>query len=509
MKICPTCRRCLGDKELLCPTDNSQLKHQRPGSPLIGNRYFIERLLGSGAAGAVYYARDLVLNRYCALKLERFDRKDRDPNGKLRLRREALVACQIDHRNIVKVYDFGTNAVTVEDERGPYTFEELFVAMELLHGETLQKFLARNGKLSPADAVLIARQAAQALAELHDQGVVHRDMKPANLMLTIDRQARFVLKAIDLGAVKLAGPNAIPDQENLTTGFIGSPKYASPEMCNKHEVDSRSDIYSLGLILYEMVAGRPAFDAAEFSVLLYKQAREAPAPLNGVPDELVRLINDAIEKNPDRRIQTAREFIQRCRELEKIDEFAGNRGENVIAALREGGFAPAPANLDLGFADEETKFAEPANNTTSDPGPRDPVPPPPRPGEGARVALTIFLLMALIGGSAILLLQRSETSTQGQTEPAQDDSESKPEFGGEIGEEAETTTDCNLRKTFSARSTKVGLVKKGSRVRILDQHRNWRRIRIIQRAGETDDLKSEDEGWIDGTNLRAVENDQT
>ena len=122
--------------------------------------------------------------------------------------------------------------------------------------------------------------------------------------------------------------------------------------------------------------------------------------------------------------------------------------------------------------------------------------------------LTIFLLMALIGGSAILLLQRWETSTQGQTEPVQEE-DSQREFSGEIGEEAETTTDCNLRKTFSARSTKVGLVKKGSRVRILDQHRNWRRIRIIQRAGETDDLKSEDEGWIDGTNLRAVENDQT
>jgi serine/threonine protein kinase len=514
MKLCPTCRTCFGDKELVCSADNSQLKHQRPGSPLIGNRYFIERLLGSGAAGAVYYAKDLVLNRYCALKLERFDRKDRDPNGKLRLRREALVACQIDHRNIVKVYDFGTNLVTVEDERGPYTFQELFVAMELLHGETLQKFLARKRRLAPADAVLVARQAAQALAELHDQGVVHRDVKPANLMLTIDRQGRFVLKAIDLGAVKLAGPNAVPDYENLTTGFIGSPKYASPEMCNKHEVDSRSDIYSLGLVLYEMVSGRPAFDDAEFSVLLYKQTREIPAPLTGVPDELVRLINDAIEKNPDRRIQTAREFIARCRELEKIDEFAGNRGDKLIAALREGGFAPAPANLDLGFADEETKFAEPANSTTSDPDPPAPVPPPaqaPRLGEGARVALTIFLLIALIGGSAVLLIQLWERSMQRETEPpVQEDSESKrTDFGAEIGEEAETTTDCNLRKTSSARSAKVGLVKKGSRVQILDQHRNWRRIRIIQRAGPTTDLKSEEEGWIDGTNLRAVENGQT
>jgi len=500
MKLCPTCRTCFGDSKLVCPTDNSQLKHQRPGSQLIGNRYFVERLLGSGAAGAVYYARDLVLNRYCALKLERLDRKDRDPNGKLRLRREALVACQIDHRNIVKVYDFGTNPVTVEDERGQYTFEELFVAMELLHGETLQKFLARKGKLTPADALLIARQAAQALAELHAQGVVHRDMKPANLMLTIDRHGRLVLKAIDLGVVKLAGPNAVPDYENLTIGFIGSPKYASPEMCDKHDVDSRSDIYSLGLVLYEMAAGRPAFDDADFSVLLYKQTREAPPPLTGVPDELVRLVHDAIEKNPERRIQTAREFIRRCREIEKLDEFARNRGEKVITALREGGFAPAPANLDLGFADEETKFAEPPNTNGNS-----------RRGEGARIALTIFLLMLLIGASATLLVRRLEKSAPRQTDPpVQEDNQPKAdEFAAKIGEQAETTTDCNLRKTFSARSTKVGLVKKGSRVQILEQHRNWRRIRIIQRVGETDDLESADEGWIDRTNLRAVENDQT
>jgi|SRR5689334_9064359 len=249
MKLCPTCRICFGDDKFVCPTDNSDLKHQRPGTQQIANRYFIQRLLGSGGTGAVYLAKDTVLNRSCALKLERLDQKDRDPMGKFRLRREALIACQIDHRHIVKVYDFGTNVVTGEDARGPYTFEEIFVAMQFLHGETLHRFLG-HGRLARPDALMIARQAAQALAELHERGLVHRDIKPSNIMLTVDRPGKLVVKVIDLGAVKLEDPNAVPDYQNLTIGFIGSPKYASPEMCNQHVVDARSDLYSLGLVLY-------------------------------------------------------------------------------------------------------------------------------------------------------------------------------------------------------------------------------------------------------------------
>jgi len=615
MKLCPTCRVCFGDDTFVCPTDNSNLKHQRPGTQQIANRYFIQRLLGSGGTGAVYLAKDVVLNRSCALKLERLDQRDRDPMGKLRLRREALIACQIDHRHIVKVYDFGTNPVTVEDERGAYTFEEIFIAMQFLHGETLHRFLARNGRLAPGDALIVARQAAQALAELHARGLVHRDIKPSNLMLTIDPRGKLVVKVIDLGAVKLDDPNTVPDYENLTTGFIGSPKYASPEMCNQHVVDARSDLYSLGLVLYEMVAGRPAFDDAEFSDLLYKQAREAPPPLLDAPKGLVQLINDTIEKNPERRIQSARDFIRRCRELERVDESSRTAGARVIAALRESGYGPAPTNLDLGFADEETKFAEPANNSVSGriwpislpdqardlvegtvtrlgvsgisvslsngtsgvilwqdlkpensedfvvtlrPGqpirarvkehgaanrveltspvtfvadeslppvaPPDPSSPGPLPGAGlspppngnsrvsenVRIALTVFMLLVLIGASAVLLGRRFLKSTARQADsPVPEVRDSKPvDFTAGIGDQAETTTDCNLRATFSAGSAKVGLVKKGSRVQILDQYRNWRRVRILRRAGIPDSPKSEDEGWIDGTNLRAVETDQ-
>jgi hypothetical protein len=287
----------------------------------------------------------------------------------------------------------------------------------------------------------------------------------------------------------------------------------------------------------------------------------------------------------------------------------------VVAALRESGYGPAPATLDLAFDDEETKVADPAHNTASgrvwpislptktsgfvegtvtrlgvngisvslskgtsgvilwqdlkpdnseefvvtlrpgqtirarvkehgdanrvqltspvpvisdeavplvaepDPTPPRPLPDPglsPAPSnnsrlsENGRIALTLFMLAALIATSVFLLGRRFLRLTAQQTDsPVLEVSDSKPaEFTGQVGEQAETKTDCNLRETFSARSAKVGLVKKGSRVQILDQYRNWRRVRILWRAGVTDDPQPEDEGWIDGTNLRAVETDQ-
>jgi serine/threonine protein kinase len=541
MQLCPKCQKCYDDESILCSVDNSQLKHQRPGTQLVGNRYFIVRLLGCGGAGAVYEAIDLVLNRFCALKLQRLDRKDLDISGHLRFRREALVACQIDHRNIVKVFDLGTNPVTVENKGQAYTIEEHFVAMELLNGETLQKFLARNRKLEPGDALLITRQAAQGLAELHRREIVHRDVKPANLMLTLDRRRRLVVKTIDLGTVKLRGPNTVPDYSNLTIGFIGSPKYASPEVCNNQQVDSRADIYSLGLVLYEMIAGRPAFDQVEFSALVYKQAYDPPPPLTDVPEALVRLVNDAIEKDPKRRIKSAHEFIRRCRELERLKEFSNSGGERIISALRDAGYVPTPDGLELGLANEETKInisafdpnllveatlSRPTNgngNGNSNGG-NAPVPPveslnpPPTPAlvpaplqnsqtsEKARIALTCVFLLVLIVFSAIFLARRfvrsmsrpPETSVEQVTPPK------SATFTGEIGEEAETTIDCNLRESSRAHSPKIGLVEKGSRVRILERRRNWRRIRVLQRGREQEDPQSEDEGWIDGNNLNAV-----
>ena len=134
--------------------------------------------------GAVYEATHIDLKRPCAIKLLRSDFDIADPHGRLRLRREALTACSFRHPNLVRIDDFGCNEVSVRGSSEACSFEELFIVMELLEGESLKDYLRRQGKLAPQDAVLIVRQVLQGLVEIHDQGVVHRDLKPANIMLT-------------------------------------------------------------------------------------------------------------------------------------------------------------------------------------------------------------------------------------------------------------------------------------------------------------------------------------
>jgi serine/threonine protein kinase len=555
MKLCPTCQNCSGDETLYCPSDKTLLEHHRLGTQLIAGRYFLLKLIGSGGAGAVHEALDRNLRRECALKLLRLDRDDLDPNGKERLRQEALVACRIDHRNVVRVYDWGTNLISTDDRTGGNVIEEIYVAMELLRGQTLQQFLARKGRMTSGDALSIVRQAAQGLAQLHAEDVIHRDLKPANLMLTIDRRGRLLVKIIDLGAIKQTRPNNVAGYANLTRGlFIGSPKYASPEMCNHQALDERSDIYSLGLVLYEMLAGRPAFEQDEFAILVYNQVFHDPPRLKGIPHELARLVYDAIEKDPARRIQSAEDFVQRCRELERSQQFPSNGSAAVISALRESGCVPPAYGVDSGgHEDEETRVSQrPAHNPITRPddaklpidGTVTRIPPPVQ-GDGggvhssapvesttpdvppvtetsapstpapsvtdrARIAVAIFMLAALIASSAVLVTRRLGRSTQNQTDSSADQI-SEPvssTFTGQVGEEAVTTTDCNLRESFSVRSQRVGLVEKGSRVRILDQRGNRRRIVILQRGREQEDPESDNEGWIDSSNLKGLDGEQ-
>ena len=528
MKLCPTCRCTSGDEALYCPSDNSHLKPHRSGSQLISGRYFLLRLLGSGGVGAVYQAQDRNLSRECALKLLRVDRDDLDPNGKQRLQQEALIACRIDHRNVVRVYDWGTNVVNADGK----VIEEIYVAMELLRGETVQQYLARNGRLTPRDALLVVRQAAQGLAELHAQGVIHRDLKPANLMFTVDSRGRLLVKIIDLGAIKVAGLNAGIGYADLTRGlFIGSPKYASPEMCNHMAVDERSDIYSLGLVLYELLAGRAAFADEAPAVLLYKQVTVTPPRLTGIPTALASLVYDAIEKDPAKRIQSADEFVQRCRELERSLKSSSKAGARIINALRENGFVPVADGVHRGFpAEEETRVSQPPPNAGAGsstgagedptriigtrPRPTGPKSPSDRNSSGnekRRIARSFSMLTILFISAALLIGQRFVNSTSEADPPVDqiNQQETVTEFTGQVGEEAQTTIDCNLRESFSARSKKIGLVEKGSRVRILDQRSNWKRVRILERGREQEDPESENEGWIDGNKLKGVDSPQS
>src|SRR5688572_21898958 len=177
MKLCPTCQRCFEDEVSSCPQPgHAALTRTRPGSLLIQSKYRLERLLGGGGMGAVYRCTHVELNYPYAIKILLPNWASSDPNGRQRMRREALIACRLNHVNLVRVHDCGTNVVVVEDEEGANRYEEFFLVMDLLEGESLRDYLLRRGALPLEEAVAISRQVAAGLSGLHSEGILHRDV---------------------------------------------------------------------------------------------------------------------------------------------------------------------------------------------------------------------------------------------------------------------------------------------------------------------------------------------
>jgi serine/threonine protein kinase/ketosteroid isomerase-like protein len=303
MKICPICRRCYEDTDTRCAqADRSILVASRPGSRMIGDKYRLDRLLGRGGMGAVYAALHVELERPTAIKLLLPDLIS-DEQALERFKREARAAARLNHPNVAGTYDFGT-----------LPGGESYIVMELVEGETLSERLAAAGALPFGEAALIARQVADGIESAHEGGIVHRDLKPANIIISRDHRGTALVKVLDFGIAKLRETSTTGSLASITTAgsIMGTPRYMSPEQCSDLKVDARSDIYSLGVLFYEMLAGRPPFDAPSAMALALKQIQEPPPPLKearpGVPDALERLVMWALAKDPADRPQTAAEF---------------------------------------------------------------------------------------------------------------------------------------------------------------------------------------------------------
>ncbi len=254
---------------------------------VLNGRYELHRRVGRGGMAEVYLARDRLLDRLVAIKIL-FPEFATDPSFVARFRREAQAAANLNHPNIVGVYDWGK-------ERGTY-----YIVMEFVDGQTVSEILRHEGPIEPKRAAGIAADVAAALGFAHRKGVVHRDVKPGNVLITKTGE----VKVADFG---IARAKTASSEENLTqTGSVmGTATYFSPEQAQGKPVDARSDLYSLGVVLYEMASGKPPFSADSPVAIAYKHVQE-PIPslaerVPGIPRDYEAITLRALSKDPDDR----------------------------------------------------------------------------------------------------------------------------------------------------------------------------------------------------------------
>jgi serine/threonine-protein kinase len=263
----------------------------------LSDRYELGEILGFGGMSEVHLARDVRLHRDVAVKVLRADLA-RDPSFYLRFRREAQNAAALNHPAIVAVYDTGE----AETASGPLPY----IVMEYVNGVTLRDIVHTDGPMPPQRAIEVIADACQALNFSHQHGIIHRDVKPANIMISTTN----AVKVMDFGIAR-----AIADSGNSVTqtaAVIGTAQYLSPEQARGDAVDARSDVYSLGCVLYEILTGEPPFIGDSPVAVAYQHVREDPIPPSqrheGISAELDAVVLKALAKNPDNRYQTAAEM---------------------------------------------------------------------------------------------------------------------------------------------------------------------------------------------------------
>jgi serine/threonine-protein kinase len=307
---------------------------------VLGERYEIGGVLGRGGMAEVHRGRDLRLGREVAVKVLRNDLA-RDPSFQVRFRREAQAAASLNHPAIVAVYDTG-------EDRTPAGATP-YIVMEYVEGETLRDVLRREGHLSPQRAMSLSADICGALDFSHRNGIVHRDVKPGNVMIT----PQGTVKVMDFGIARAVSDSAAT--MTSTAAVIGTAQYLSPEQARGEGVDARSDVYSLGCLLYELVTGAPPFTGDSPVSVAYQHVREdprLPSSINPqVPRELDAILLKAMSKNPANRYQSAADMRN-----DLLRALAGQRVEATPVmgdAEKTTILAAAPAGYGYGYADDD------------------------------------------------------------------------------------------------------------------------------------------------------------
>ena len=302
MRICPRCSEMYPDDATRCPKDGADLRAIL--DPLIGKtvggRYRLISRLGSGGMSSVYLARHVLIDRLVAVKTLRRDLAQ-DPVQRDRFIREARAVNRINHENIVEITDFG------ETEDGL-----VYLVMEYVPGEPLLKSLGK-APFASHRALAIAEQCAGALGRAHQMGVVHRDLKPENILLQKRRTGQDFVKVLDFGIAKILDAPSLTGSQQI----FGTPGYIAPEYIQSTHIDGRADLYSLGVILYEMVTGALPFDYEYPGDLLVKHVTDPPIPPRerhpSVDVPMAELILQCLEKDPGDRFRDAYHFLDELR----------------------------------------------------------------------------------------------------------------------------------------------------------------------------------------------------
>jgi serine/threonine protein kinase len=306
---CPSCHAAFRGNFTRCMRDGTALVRTTE-DPLVGttlaDRYVIEALVGEGAMGLVYRAHHARLSRLFALKLM-FGDVAADPSMRLRFAQEADAASRMSHPNVVSVLDFGKTETGL-----------LYLAMEYAEGETLAQVLRREGPLAEARVVGIARQMARGLGHAHRAGLVHRDFKPANVASTCGEDGRELVRILDFGLAIAEGDRIGRLTEHGLV--VGTPIYISPEQARDQAVDHRADLFALGVVMYEMLAGKPPFEGSSHEIARANVTMPAPPislrnPHVRVSPELEALVMRLMAKRPSDRFQSAEDVINALGQL--------------------------------------------------------------------------------------------------------------------------------------------------------------------------------------------------